>query len=259
MYQILCVQNTQRAAWLGLWSSSKLPYPGSSLEQESFPRALECAEVRVVRVSQARELQVWILHKSGCVCEGNSCVWALLHGHSAWRRGRNVDPAGRSEQGFYSFLQLHLLLSLCFRNAEKRNWCCFAAENVCFALNILTGGFFHRLSLSFLSTTSPACSNQPKKKESRKKNLLSTKNHPCLSKAAWAVKHVINLLAIWNKPVIKAKVLNIYGGFWMLLHLFCVSLQYKLGRLCLEETFQVIGRNIFCSSIWTIFLFAGWN
>lgn len=30
-----------------------------------------------------------------------------------------------------------------------------------------------------------------------------------------------------------------------MLHLFFVSLQYKLGRLCLEETVQVIGRNIF--------------
>lgn len=28
-----------------------------------------------------------------------------------------------------------------------------------------------------------------------------------------------------------------------MLHLFFVSLQYKLGRLCLDETLQFIGRN----------------
>lgn len=144
------------------------------MEQESFPHTLECAGVRVVCVSQARELQVWlILHQSGCMCEGNTCICALLRGHNAWRRDRNVDPAGRSEQGFYNwFLQLHLLLSLCFRNAKKRKCCCFATENMCFTLNILPDRFFHRLCLSFLSTTGPGCSNQPKKRIQKKTSSL---------------------------------------------------------------------------------------
>lgn len=106
-----------------------------------------------------------------------SWVSALLRGHNAWRRDTNGNPAGRSEQGCYNWsLQLHLLLSLCFRNAEKKNLCCFATENVCFTLNMLTGGFFHRLCLFFLSITGPGCSNQPPQKNPEKTTFFLHQN-----------------------------------------------------------------------------------
>lgn len=123
-----------------------------------------CPEFVLPRPESSRSGLFYTITKSGCVCEGSSCVSASVRGHNAWRGYRNGNPAGRSEQGFYNcFLQLDLLLSLCFRNAEKKNLCCFATENVCLALSLLAGGFFHRLCLSFLSMTGPGFSNQPKK------------------------------------------------------------------------------------------------